>query len=209
MKLGLAAKLSKLEWDAYRLGISTDDVIESYKAQRKDVDKILNSHQRQKENIAKLLELAPEAQKVNVLAIQELKTEKPSIEMLLCVGGDNFFQICSHLFPEAYLVGVNSDTQTSSGALLYFNLENIPEILPCLVGGGNFTYEPWARVATTLNEKRVEDATCTASLSIKATDMMSRYLLERKEMRYTPKEDEEPKLVEEQKATGILIVSGA
>lgn len=197
VKLGLATKLSKLEWDAYRLGISTNEVIESYRAQRKDVDKILNSHQRQKDNIAKILELAPEAQKVDVLAIQEKKTEKPDIEMLLSVGGDNFFQICSHLFPKAYLVGVNSDTQTSSGALLYFNLENLTKILPRLIGSGNFTYEPWARVATTLNGQRVEDATCTISLSIKATDMISRYLL---------KHNGE---AEEQKCTGILIVNGA
>lgn len=169
------------------------------------------------------MELAPEAEKVDVLAIQEGKAEKPDIEMLLCVGGDNFFQICSHLFPEAYLVGVNSDPQTSSGALLYFNPENLSGILPRLIGGGNFTYEPWARVATTLNGQRVEDATCTASLSIKATDMMSRYLLERRglwEIEKASEQSEEQKeereaieirkrQIEEQKATGILIVSGA
>ncbi len=206
MKLGLATKLSKLEWDAYRLGIPQEEVIESYKAQGKDVDKILGSHQRQKDNIDKILELAPEAQRVDVLAIQEKKAEKPEVEMLLSIGGDNFFQICSHLFPEAYLVGVNSDTQTSSGALLYFNLENLTKILPRLIGGGNFTYEPWARVATTLNGKRVEDATCTVSLSIKATDMMSRYLLEKKEL---GEKEGEPRATEEQKATGILVVSGA
>jgi NAD kinase len=206
MKLGLATKLSKLEWDAERLGISPEEVIETYCRQQKDVDKILGSHQRQKDNIARIMELAPEAEKVDVLALQNGKTEKPTIEMLLCIGGDNFFQICSHLFPEAYLVGVNSDPQTSSGALLYFNFENLQGILPRLIGGGNFTYEPWARVATTLNGKRVEDATCTVSLSIKATDMMSRYLLERREL---GDKDEKPKAIEEQKSTGILIVSGA
>ncbi len=40
MKIGIAQKLTKIEWDMHRLGISRDKVIETYKKQEKDVNKI-------------------------------------------------------------------------------------------------------------------------------------------------------------------------
>ncbi len=196
MNIGIAAKHSKLEWDAYRLGISTEEVLERYKQQSMDIDKIVGSHQRQKESIEAICGQLPDVLPVDMIALQEKKIEKPNLDMLIAIGGDNFFQICSHYFPEAYLVGVNADPQTSKGALLHFDYATL---LPRLkdIAAGNFPQEEWTRVSTTLNGTRLEDAPCTVSLSIKATDMMSRY-----QLGYNGE-------TEEQKSTGILVVSGA
>ncbi|MBI4980942.1 hypothetical protein HZC30_05300 [Candidatus Woesearchaeota archaeon] len=196
MKLGLAAKLSKIEWDMHRLQLSYGEILNTYRQQGKDVGKIVASHTRQKQNIEEILAQVPGAEVLDVIALQKNCTPKAEVEILIALGGDNFFQICSHLFPEAYLVGVNSDPQTSYGKLLYFTPDSLRQRLKQIVKG-DFNTEYWARVATTLNGARVEDSTCTVSLSIKATDMMSRYLL---------KLNGES---EEQKCTGILVVSGA
>jgi NAD kinase len=196
LKIGIAAKLSSIEWDMYRLGQCWDQVIESYRQQGKDVDKILLSHERQKNSIEAIISRSPQAERVDIIKIQEGKIATPDIDLLITIGGDNFFQLCAHHFSSAYLVGVNSDPSTSHGALPQFDCSSL---LPRLEGisQGEFSTDSWSRVATKLNGRRLEDTVCTVSLSIKATDMMSRYLL------VTPGEKEE------QKATGILIVSGA
>ena len=196
MKIGLATKLSKLDWDCYRLNMKRDAVIEIYKRQEKDVDKILASHNRQNANIEDILRIAPDAEKVDMLDLQKNPKRRPDLDMLLVMGGDNFFQIAAHHFPYAYLIGVNSDPQTSHGALLNYTPESLIENLPGIIEG-HFQTEYWTKIETKLNGKMLEDAGFTISLSIKATDMMSRFYLKR------------DGLAEEQKATGILVVTGA
>ena len=67
MKIGIAAKLSKLEWDMHRLGLSREDVIESYKKQKKDVKKILDSHERQKRCIDSITAKTSNAEVVDMI----------------------------------------------------------------------------------------------------------------------------------------------
>lgn len=196
MKIGIAAKLTKIEWDMHRLGWSWDEVIASYERQEKNIQQILESHQRQKESIDSICSRIPSVEIVDVLGIQEERVSKPEFDMLISVGGDNFFQMCSHLFPDAYLIGVNSDPVNSYGALLNFNYETLLENLNRIIVGA-FITENWARINTNFNGNKIEKGICTVSLSIKATDMISRYLL---------KKNGES---EEQKATGILVVCGA
>ena len=196
LKIGIAAKLSSIEWDMYRLGQSYEEVIASYQQQSKDVDKILLSHERQKHSIEAIISRCPQAEIVDLIKIQEGKIEAPNLDLLIAIGGDNFFQLCAHHFSSAYLVGVNSDPLTSHGALPQFDYSSLLPRLEAILQG-EFKIDSWSRVATELNGRRLQDTTCTVALSIKATDMMSRYLL------VTPVEKEE------QKSTGILIVSGA
>jgi NAD kinase len=196
MKLGIAAKYSKLEWDMYRLGISREEAIEIYKSENMNVERILDSDIRQRNSIDAITRKVSNSEIVDIISITEGQIKKPNPDMLISIGGDNFFQLCSHHFPDAYLIGVNSDPQTSHGALLNFTHEslelNIDKIL-----NNDFRTEYWTRIAATLNGTKIEDTTCTFSLSIKATDMVTRYLLQHKGEQ------------EEQKATGILLVTGA
>ena len=196
MKIGIAAKLSKLGWDMHRLAISREEAIGRYTAESMDVARILQSDERQNQNIEKIVNKVPDAEIVDIILIKEGKKRTPDLDMVLVMGGDNFFQLCSHYFPDAYLVGVNSDPLTSHGALLNFTSESLESNIDRLLHN-DFKVEYWTRIATTLNGAQVEDTTCTLSLSIKATDMVSRYLLQ-----YRDKQ-------EEQKATGILLVTGA
>jgi NAD kinase len=195
MKIGIAAKLSKIEWDMHRLNLGWDEVISLYNSQEKDADKILASHYRQKRSIDELLSRCPGAEVIDLSAASS-EAAKPGIDLLIAIGGDNFFQLCSHRFPDAYLVGVNADPETSHGAILNYTHDTLLPVLDNILAG-KFRTESWTRIATELNGRRVEDATCTISLSIKATDMISRYLLKTADTE------------EEQKSTGLLVVTGA
>lgn len=196
MRIGIAAKLSKIEWDMHRLDKTWDEVIRLYRFQKEDVDKILNSHHRQKENIEHIQECFPDAKLVNVIGIENGIEEKSSLDVLISVGGDNFFQICTHLFKDCYFVSVNSDSLRSHGALLNFDSKSLESYASKIIDG-SFNYKCWTRVSTFLNDKYLGDSSCTVSLSIKATDMISRYLLNYKDFS------------EEQKSSGLLVVSGA
>ena len=196
MKLSIAAKYSKLGWDMHRLGISKEEAIERYKSENMNVKRILDSDMRQKNSIDAIINKISDAEIVDMILLKEGKIKKPEPDMLISIGGDNFFQTCSHYFPDTYLIGVNSDPLTSHGALLNFTHESLEHNIDKILNN-DFRTEHWTRIATTLNGARVEDTTCTLSLSIKATDMVSRYLLQYKSEQ------------EEQKATGILLVTGA
>ena len=194
MKIGIAAKLSKIEWDMHRLVITREEALESYRKQEKDVGKILKSHERQRNCIESIIAENPDAETIDMIALEKGEAAKPDVDLLIVIGGDNFFQICTHYFSDAYLVGVNSDPETSHGALLNFDYESLERNLGNIVNG-NFKAEEWTRVATTLNGKRLEDGSCTVSLT--TGDMMCRYLLKLNNDS------------EEQKSSGILVVSGA
>jgi NAD kinase len=204
LKIGIAAKESKIQWDMHRLVLSWDEVVKLYEKQRKDIDKIISSHERQKRSIESIISRCPSAQMIDMRLISFGEKIKPELDMLIAIGGDNFFQLCTHHFQDAYLVGVNSDSETSHGALLNYSYDTLLPKLDNILKG-NFRTENWTRVATELNGKRVEDATCTVSLSIKATDMISRYLL----TLWSNSVEGGGAISEEQKATGLLVVTGA
>lgn len=195
MRTGVAAKLSKIEYDMFRLDASRKEILDLYKSQGKDVPKIEASHERQKRNIDSVIAKISDPETVDILRLEN-GGAKPSVDQLVVIGGDNFFQICAHHYPDTFLVGINSDPTTSHGALLNFTpksfVENADRIL-----SKHTSYEEWSRISTEINGKQIESGVCTVALSIMATDMISRYNLNLKGNQ------------EEQKSTGILIVTGA
>lgn len=196
MKIGIAAKLSKIEWDMYRLGISKDAVLKRYEKEGKNVDKIVKSHERQRKCIEEIISATDNAEIIDINDLQKGKSKKKEVDILIAIGGDNFFQICAHYYDKAYLIGVNSDPLTSKGQLLNFTYASLKKCLTHIIKG-DFQIETWTKIAVTLNGKRVKDAVCIASLPVIDDDIMKRYLL-----KFKGRE-------EEQKATGILIVTGA
>jgi len=236
-KIGIAAKLSKIQWDMHRLGLSYDQVLRRLDKEGMNVDGIVKSHRVQNECIDAIIDAVPNAEKIDLLGMVEGKAQRPRPEVvialgpeeqtmlefmhydlgkqfdittLLAIGGDNFFQLASHFFGDAMIVAVNSDVRTSHGGLLYFDFNSLMKNLD-KIARGDVDVEEWARVMVTLNGTRVPDARCTASLAIKATDMISRYMLSVKmdesdprAAKYNAKQRDE-----EQKCTGLLVVSGA
>lgn len=209
LMIGICPKYTKLEWDMHVSRKSMDEVISGYHAEEMDVNKILDSHHRQKDNIERILsEYGSDAVVIDILSVIENRKDenvrkdkndmkdKPKIDVLVSIGGDNFFQLCTHHYPDSIILGVNSDPQWSHGGLLYFDsgylIRNIGNII-----SGNYSTEYWTRVSTTINGKRISDGTCTVSLGTNHSDMITRYLL-RKGIES-----------EEQKSSGILVVSGA
>jgi NAD kinase len=193
--IGIAAKHSKLEWDMLGTGMSKDELCKQYSEKGQDVKRILSSHDRQIRSIESILDAVGDVEIIDMINIDDAE-KVPELDTIISIGGDNFFQKCAFYFPDAYFVGVNSDTQTSHGALLNFDYISLQKNISDIVKG-NFEAEYWTKTATTLNGNRLEDTTCTLALTIKTTDMMSRYLLRLN--------DEQ----EEQKATGILVATGA
>jgi NAD kinase len=199
MKIGIATKLSKIDWDLHRLGISKKDLFNLYKKQEKDIDRIIESHERQKFSINQIISEFPDAQFIDMIKMTEDKNHSPknyNLDLIMSIGGDNFFQLCAHYFPDSEIIGINSDFMTSYGGLLYFDynsvINNSSEIK-----NKSYELENWTKISTYLNDNKIQDGICTVALSIKATDMISRYLLTK------------GNCSEEQKATGFLIVSGA
>jgi NAD kinase len=208
MKIGLTAKLSKIEWDMYRLGLTYNEVLKKFDKQSMDVDKIIKSHVRQNKCIDEIVKAIPEAININLLSKDELAYD--DFDVMIVIGGDNFFQMASHHFQNSIIVGVNSDTVTSYGGLLNFDYNSLLSNIDS-IKSGNLNVDDWTRVSVMLNNNRVEDAICTASLSIKATDMISRYMLSYSMIGDTEKAQHYNKSSrkEEQKCTGLLVVSGA
>ncbi|MFA6460835.1 MAG: hypothetical protein WCV90_01095 [Candidatus Woesearchaeota archaeon] len=194
-RIGVTWKRSKLEWDMFEKGLSQAEMLEHYREEDLDVDRIIASHDRQRRNIELLMGDISEAEIIDLLDVERGRIN-PNVDLLFAIGGDNFFQRCTHQFADSYLVGVNSDVRTSFGAILNFDYDSVHANLDRILKG-DFNAEYWSRISTSFNGHKIEDTTCTLSLSIKATDMISRYQLR--------KGDES----EEQKSTGLLLATGA
>src|SRR3989338_3978996 len=166
MKIGVAYKYSKLDWDMLTTGMSEKELIEHYIKGEQDPKRIISSHERQKRCISTILDKMPEAEIIDIKGIEDSKIKAPDLETVIAIGGDNFFQKCAYYFPDAYFVGVNSDPETSHGALLNFNIESIIGNLE-RIRKGDFSVEQWTKIATTVNGKMYEDTCCTLSLAIK------------------------------------------
>jgi NAD kinase len=194
MKIGITNKLTGIEYEMHVQKRSWDDIIKQFRDEEKPVDEIIASHHRQKDCIKTATELFPNAVPVDMIAVAEKNAPVPELDLLVILGGDNFFQICTHHFPNAYLVGVNSDPVTSEGNILPYTLDRLiqkAEDFEKL----NFGFEWWTRIATYINGERKEDGTCTVSIS--TTNKMCTYSLQNGDVR------------EKQKSSGILVVSGA
>ncbi len=92
-----------------------------YQRQNRSYERVIAAHKRQKANLQRLREQLTEARFA-------LRSELPFLQMnnfILAVsfGGDNHFVHVSQYVGQLPILGINSDPQSSTGALLYFDTD--------------------------------------------------------------------------------------
>jgi hypothetical protein len=193
-RIALVPKMSKYEWDRHCLGLDHEGLLAKYRQEGVDMDSILASHERQ---AAALAQVQRHLQGGTLLARDEVTAAvNERFDLIISLGGDNHFQYLSHFLTTTPILGINSDVQTSVGALVPFLPEQI-EVLVARLEAGDYAVEEWTRLAAWVNGRAIEWATCVYFIGEAERHFMSRHILEFRGQQ------------EEQKGSGLLIVTGA
>jgi NAD kinase len=195
MRILIAPKKSKLQWDMDRLGQSAARVVARWKRHGLDVARIRASHERQMKALETVRKLFPEA-----AVVPQDKLSRRAIDradLVLAVGGDNHFQYVSRFVRRELIAGVNSDPHSSEGSLTSFTPESLKDAAAA-IRSGKFRIEEWTRLQVELDGRRVESLALSEVFFGEASRaQMSRYKItvgRRSEL---------------QKSSGLLTVTGA
>ncbi|MDH4127467.1 MAG: hypothetical protein OEV44_01850 [Spirochaetota bacterium] len=188
-------KYSKLEYDKRKFNLTTESLINKYKQEQIQYEVIVESHDEQQKCIQLAKDLLPN---VDFLYTDELNKElTENKELIISIGGDEHFKYAIHNSLSGKLVlNVRSDNLKSEGALSSCNRFNLEEMIDQIKSDSYMT-EEWVRLEAELNNKPIESAIDTIYVGEKNATRMSRYHLYYKDQ------------TEEQKSSGILIVTGA
>ncbi len=120
--------------------------------------------------------------------------------LVISLGGDNHFTYVAHQCKKNRIIGCNSDTKTSFGALLSFDPEKL--IQSYKIKFTDTLIEKWALIQCKMtypNGSKMETVNAVSEISIRnmSPDLTSRYLI-----LYENKK-------EEQKSSGLLLYTGA
>lgn len=187
-------KMSKYEWDMHTYRLMPNELIEKYTREGVDADVILSSHNRQKESEMMLRKFFSENQFISRELLTGDVSEKA--ELVIALGGDNHFQYVSHFIENTLIMGVNSDTMTSEGALTYYTAVDFDRLLRKL-DARDFNVEEWTRLEARINGYNAALATSEYFLGERERSNMSRHNLMFKNEK------------EEHKCSGLIIATGA
>jgi len=190
----IVTKQSKLEHDLTKLNISTRELLKTYKQERADVKRIVSSHRRQRESLYSLQKIFAPDQFFNIDQLAGVAATRP--QLVIALGGDNHLQYVSQFVKDEFFIGVNSDRQTSEGALTGCTARDLPDILLNLAKG-EFRVQEWSRLSGDVDGTPLPLTLGDIFLGEKERLFMSRHVL-----RYRGIE-------EEQKGSGLLISSGS
>ena len=149
-------KLSKYELDMHLLNLTSDQLLQKYKEEGVDINRMLSSHERQKSALNKLKELLPGA--LFVSRDQFTKDIAGNSDLVIAFGGDNHFQYVSHFLEDKLILGINSDPDSSVGALTYFTVDSFANELKD-IKDGKYNTEDWTRLGVYFNGDLVGLAT--------------------------------------------------
>jgi len=194
-KIIIVPKMSKFEYDIHRLNLNQEQMINQYKKEKVDVEKIIQSHERQHNNLNVLKDRIPQA---TIISREHMNREHANnADLVIPFGGDNHFQYVSHFLDKTTILGVNSDPFLSEGALTSIRSDKIDEAIE-RIKSGNFTIENWTRLQVWLNETKVNNyAISEIFIGEERRRDMSRHILEINRKK------------EEQKSSGIIITTGS
>lgn len=194
----IVLKRSKYELDLEKYK-DLDSLKKICRIQNNCFDKIHSSHLRQlasREFIRK--EVFPEG--VFVFRKDLGKENLKNYDLIIALGGDNHFTYVSHYAYQNLVMGCNSDSETSVGALLSFT----PESLKTAKENNwkNTKIEEWTLISSRIEYPggtKVETVKAVSEIHIRnnSPDLTSRYLIQN------------GKILEEQKSSGLLLYTGA
>jgi NAD kinase len=193
-RMALVPKMSKYEWDRHCFGLDHEGLLTKYRQEGVDMESILASHERQRAALAHVTQRLGAA---TVLARDDVtRAVNDRFDLVISLGGDNHFQYLTHFLTTTPILGMNSDVQTSVGALTPFLPEHTDTLLARLEAD-EYEIEEWTRLAAQVNGHAIEYATCIYFIGEAERQFMSRHILEVQGQR------------EEQKGAGLLVVTGA
>ena len=168
------------------------------KIQNNAYDRIYNSHLRQLESRKILSEVFPEGKFIFRDELDRFQRE--NFDFIVSLGGDNHFTYVAHHAGSKKILGCNSDSITSRGALLSFTPESLLETSKNL--WKDTSTEDWTMISGKISYpdgQIVETVSCVNEISIRNNnpDLTSRYVIQYDGM------------MEEQKSSGLLLYTGA
>lgn len=188
-------KRSRFERDRERYACSDGELIRAYRNWGLTPERIHESDERQREARTKLTHLLPGATFISGEQLTRAAVAQAAV--VVALGGDNHFQRVARLLDNQLIVGVNSDPETSAGALTRFTVVTFQRALHALLGG-RLPVEDWLRLSVSVNRKRLPElALGEVFVGERDRCAMSRHVLYFDDVR------------EEQKSSGLLAVTGA
>lgn len=188
-------KYSKLEYDKLKFNLTTRAMIKKYNEEHIQHEMILDSHIEQK----KCKILAKKLLKgITFLNTPEItKEDTKDKDLLISIGGDEHFKFLIHnSYNDRLFLNVRSDNLKSEGALSTCNRFDL-DIMVDQIYNDSYKVEHWVRLDAFLNGKQIESAIDTIFIGEKNGTRMSRYFFQ-----FRGNE-------EEQKSSGLLVVTGA
>jgi NAD+ kinase len=200
-RIVVAIKRSKWERDLMRY-ISPEAVRHLYQLQNDAFDRIYASHLRQQQSLNIIKSILKDA----AYAFREDLThlDFKQFHTIIALGGDNHFIHISHYAHEHNMIGINSDLDTSVGALLPFTTDSfVKKTGDQPLSPERYITEQWTRIGGELiypDGRRYQIVPCTSEISVRNSypDTMSRYLIR----------SGEEEQWEEQKSSGLLLACG-
>lgn len=201
----VVTKKSKLEWDMERLNLSQNEVLALYSAGAEDVERIMASHLWQKYVQSSLSLFFSPSQ---LLSYGEATKERlADAKLVIALGGDDHHKYVSHaLSGNTALLGINSDSPRSYGALLSDSAENLGQVLQRL-SEGDYFFEPWTRLRASCNGSSLPLAEGDFFLGDQMRKATSRHSLRLENNGDLPLFG--PSEAIEQKGSGLLITTGS
>ena len=191
----IVPKISKVQHDMRRLNFDKEQLIEFYKKEKLNVERIFESHESQTNSLELIKKLLPQATIVNRNELSKDLVLK--YKLVISLGGDNHFQYISHFVKDTFLLGINNDPQRSEGALNSITSDKIIEIIPNILND-EFKIETWTRLETNIEGNLIS----TLAVSEIYIGEESRYTMSRHQLIHNDR-------VEEQKGSGLIISTGA
>jgi hypothetical protein len=191
----VAPKMSKFEWDMYRYKLSADKVLKKYERDGVEINRVMNSHMRQKEAFEKLKKYLKRAKFLerNEVCASRIARAK----LVISLGGDNHFQYVSHFVRDTLLVGINSDPRRSEGCLTPSTVESFEDLAEKVLKD-RYDVEEWTRMMVTINGHRIRSlAVSEIFIGEHLRSNMSRHRLTHNQYH------------EEQKCSGLIISTGS
>ena len=193
-KIVIVPKVSVYDFDMNMFRVTHEELNAKYQRENVDYEKIVSSHNRHQQSLAELKKFFSESQFVSRDSLTREIAAKS--DLVIALGGDDHFQYVSHFVDDNLIMGVNSDSVLSEGALNYFTAADFEKVARRLKQD-DFKVEHWTRLEARLSGSRVPLATAHYYLGESDREKMSHYILE-----YKGKS-------EEQKSSALLVVTGA
>lgn len=166
--------------------------------QNNSFERIYQSHLRQLESRKVLESIFPNGEFIFRDTLEKKITNE--YDFIVSLGGDNHFTYVAHQAGFTRILGCNSDSHTSRGALLSFTPESLKDSR--LRNWEDVETEEWSMISGKIsypNGSITETVSCVNEISIRNSnpDLTSRYVVQH------------DGVSEEQKSSGLLLYTGA